>query len=70
MGGFEKMSGTSMAAPHVSGMAAILYQKQKESGEKFSASEVKRILLEGAERVSGVQNKVASGVASFTNIDL
>lgn len=44
--GYDKMQGTSMAAPHVTGIAAMLYSLNPD----IKADEVKRIICETADR--------------------
>jgi subtilisin family serine protease len=50
-GGYERQSGTSMAAPVVSGVAALLMAYYPE----LSAADVKRIILESATRLADRQ---------------
>ncbi|MEW5840184.1 S8 family peptidase [Nitrososphaera sp.] len=53
--GYEELSGTSMAAPYVSGVAALVASHDPSLGYL----EVKRRILEGADRVSGLDGLVA-----------
>lgn len=48
-GGYESLQGTSMAAPHVAGMAALL----KEAHPNWTPAEVKQALTTTADLVSG-----------------
>lgn len=58
-----------MAAPHVSGAAALIFQKlQQNSSYRVSADEVKQILMNHATAVPGTENKVATGIISVKNL--
>lgn len=48
-GGTVRMSGTSMAAPHVAGMAALLQQKY---GKALSSEDIRRKIADGAANLS------------------
>ncbi|MCL2371850.1 MAG: S8 family serine peptidase [Defluviitaleaceae bacterium] len=56
-GEYSSMSGTSMAAPHVAGAAALL----KAYRPGLSALEIKRIILASADRLPGLSGKVLTG---------
>jgi hypothetical protein len=58
-GGYESLSGTSMAAPAVSGAAALLAATRPSAG----GEELRRALLAGARPTSGLDGAVASGGA-------
>lgn len=55
--GFETMSGTSMAAPHVAGVAALLLSSEPNLNFK----EVKSRIIENARPLFRLKNRVASG---------
>tara|TARA_Y100001968_G_C19113784_1_gene598511 strand:+ start:81 stop:278 length:198 start_codon:yes stop_codon:yes gene_type:complete len=64
-----RASGTSMAAPHVSGAAALIIQKLQESlNRQVTADEVKQLLMNHATAVPGTENKVATGIISLENL--
>jgi subtilisin len=46
-GGYKTLSGTSMAAPHVSGVAALVLQKNSN----FAPAQVKECLQNNAEKL-------------------
>lgn len=48
-GGYTRMSGTSMAAPHVSAIAALVMQKANDTGKKLTALELKALLVNTAD---------------------
>ncbi len=56
-GGFIRMSGTSMAAPHVTGAAALL--KAAHSG--WTAAQIRQALLAGADVLPTLQGSIAGG---------
>lgn len=56
-GGYARFSGTSMAAPHVTGAAALLLARDPS----LSAAELKKRLLDNADHVAGLSGKVATG---------
>lgn len=62
-GGYEEMSGTSMAAPHVTGAFAILLQAYP----KATAEEIKTAMLAGA---LDLGNRGQDGVFGWGRIDL
>ena len=62
------MSGTSMAAPHVSGMAAIIIEDFRKNNKEITPHLIKSFLMDTAERVSGVDNKIKSGVATLKEL--
>ena len=66
---YMRASGTSMAAPHVSGAAALIIQKlqQNRSGQ-ITADEIKQILMDHAIPVPGTENKVATGIITVENL--
>jgi subtilisin family serine protease len=55
--GYETISGTSMATPHVAGVAALL--KAKVPG--FSVTKLKNAILQGVEKKRNLRNRVSTG---------
>jgi hypothetical protein len=55
--GYESMSGTSMAAPHVSGVAALVFA----SNPSMTPAEVKERIIRTAKKVPALAGKVSSG---------
>jgi subtilisin family serine protease len=56
-GGYATLQGTSMAAPHVTGVAALVWAKYPTA----SAADVKAAILQGVDPVAGLSGKVVSG---------
>ena len=56
-GGYNSISGTSMATPHISGALGLLYAKHPE----LSVSEAREKLLKSAKPHSNMEGKVLSG---------
>lgn len=56
-GTYDTWSGTSMACPHVSGIAALLFSHDRG----LSSHEVKQRIVSTAQRVSSLRNRVRSG---------
>ncbi|HSE32732.1 MAG TPA: S8 family serine peptidase [Pyrinomonadaceae bacterium] len=54
---YSVFSGTSMAAPHVSGAAALLWAKDPN----LTVQQVKRMLMFGGDAVAGLVDKILSG---------
>ena len=46
--GYSRLSGTSQAAPFVSGVAGLLFTKADELGMHLTASQVKNLIIDGA----------------------
>lgn len=51
--GYAQSEGTSMAAPHVAGLAAVLWQAAGDAGMEISAGSVRDALLAGARSLDG-----------------
>lgn len=49
-GGYRRLSGTSMASPHVAGLAALMLEKNP----RLKPADIKRILMESARRIDEV----------------
>ncbi|WP_318247309.1 S8 family serine peptidase [Halobacillus litoralis] len=62
-GGYAPLQGTSMAAPHIAGVAALI----KEAHPDWSPGQVKQAILSGADRMEGVV-PIDQG-AGYVNID-
>jgi subtilisin len=60
-GGTTRMSGTSMAAPHVAGIAARYYQQNPA----YTAEDIRQFLSNGAARVGGVPLGSPTGTYTF-----
>lgn len=55
--GYYSLDGTSMSAPHVSGVAALMLSKKSE----IQAKEIKSILIHTSKKLEGVGGKIFSG---------
>ena len=62
-GGYVNLSGTSMAAPHASGAAALVYASLPANATPL---EVKSVLMENSEKISSTTNKVISGLIDLS----
>jgi subtilisin family serine protease len=60
-GGLDINNGTSVAAPHVSGVAALLFAELMSSTPDVSPLEVKEAILAGADGLVAWQAKIAGG---------
>ena len=60
-GGTTRMSGTSMAAPHVAGVAALM---QQQANGTLSPEEIQRIIRDGAQQFGGAP--LDSPTSSYT----
>jgi subtilisin family serine protease len=62
-GGYEYMSGTSIATPLVTGIAALIYTY---SNQELDSSELKSTILASSKRINNLDGKVAcSGIVSM-----
>lgn len=55
-GGYEFLSGTSMATPFVSGLAALIYSSHPE----YTYLETREVILSSADKLFSLENKIAS----------
>jgi subtilase family protein len=61
--GYEVGSGTSYAAPFVSGAAALLLARARRKGRKLRGAEVKALLMDSARPIHGApQHEIGAGV--------
>ena len=56
-GGYQMMSGTSMATPHVAGVAGLVASMYPQA----TAAEIKEKVLNGADKLDHLKTKVADG---------
>lgn len=56
-GGYGFMTGTSMSAPMVTGVAAMVYSYRKD----LSLQDVKQVILASARKLEGMEGKLSSG---------
>jgi subtilisin family serine protease/Tol biopolymer transport system component len=66
--GYKYLSGTSMAAPHVAGAAAMLFSFGEATGKDFTLQQVKNFILNGADKVASLRGKLKTG--DRTNPDI
>jgi serine protease AprX len=68
-GQYTAMSGTSMAAPHVSGLAALLYQSGKyvNGKRRMTSAEIKHTLKQGSIDLGEHFTAQGSGLVNFEN---
>ncbi len=65
VGGYDYMSGSSMAAPHVTGLAALIYSY----GDGITAKAVKSLITNNVKKRSGLADVVRTGgIPSASNI--
>jgi len=68
-GGYRQASGTSMASPHVSGVAALILQSLRNSlGREPSAEELKAAIIANTEVVNKVSSRVISGLSTASQL--
>ncbi|MDA0657361.1 MAG: S8 family serine peptidase [Planctomycetota bacterium] len=63
-GRYGRLSGTSMAAPHVAGLAALALS----ANPSFSAAELRTLLTKGADRTVAETRGVGNGVNAATSV--
>ena len=73
-GGYEYMQGTSMAAPHVSGCAALGLSYALELGKSFTLDEFRNMILTSVHDVNGYQTGMRqfynNGSGTSVNVDM
>ena len=68
-GGYTQASGTSMASPHVSGVAALILQSLRDTlGRDPSAEELKSAIIGNTEVVNKVSSRVISGISTASKL--
>lgn len=68
-GGYTTSSGTSMAAPHVAGVAALIIQSLTASlGRDPSVEEVKSKIISSTEKIEKLSKRVVSGLSSASSL--
>lgn len=68
---YAKISGTSMATPHVTGVVALMLDNAQKNGEEMSVSDVKTALMNNAEKLNGdysVYEKGAGRVNAYNSV--
>jgi subtilisin family serine protease len=68
-GGYATSSGTSMAAPHVSGVSALIIQSLRTAlGHEPSVAEIKAKIISSTETIERLSNRVVSGLSTASTL--